>query len=256
MVYGKISRDLQTARTIQQRILPDPEAQPLPERVRFATRFVPEMDVGGDYYDLKLLEGGRVGILLADVSGHGLSAAFVTGIIKTTFECTELPSHDVSTFLGELNKVLDRLTPDESFAAVVFAAYDPDDGTLLYANAGHTPPPFVVRGQSGDVEQLTDPAALLAGVEETTVYPTGSIGLGPGDKLVLATDGIPDGMNAEGGRFGHSRLLDVLRRHAGASADELRDAIMDAVSAYVLEAPQYDDQTVVVMEVLGDGGRA
>ena len=104
--------------------LPDPARQPFPQQLSFAHVFRPEMAVGGDYYDLKALDDRRVALLLADVSGHGMSAAFITGLIKTTFEFGYSPDQTPPQFMARLNNVLERLTPTSSFAGVIFAVYD------------------------------------------------------------------------------------------------------------------------------------
>jgi sigma-B regulation protein RsbU (phosphoserine phosphatase) len=245
-----LAGDLETARGIQRMFLPDPGKSPFPQQLSFAHIFLPEMAVGGDYYDLKQLDDHRVALLMADVSGHGMTAAFITGLIKTTFEFGWSPEQSPHEFMARLNNVLERLTPSSSFAAVVFAIYDVTARELRYSNAGHNPAPILVRGSTGEVEWLDDWVDLLAGVNPDMKYQEDRLPLSPGDKFVLCTDGITDIPNAEGERFGFHRLYDCLRENAELSAAKLLEAIVAAVTAHANGLPRTDDQTLLIMEVV------
>ena len=245
-----LAGDLETARGIQRMFLPDPMKSPFPQQLAFAHVFLPEMAVGGDYYDLKQLDDHRVALLMADVSGHGMAAAFITGLIKTTFEFGWSPEQSPHEFMARLNNVLERLTPSSSFAAVVFAIYDVTAHELRYSNAGHNPAPILVRGSTGEVEWLDDWVDLLAGVNPDMKYQEDRLPLSPGDKFVLCTDGITDIPNAAGERLGFHRLYDCLRENAELSAAKLLEAIVAAVTAHANGLPRTDDQTILIMEVL------
>ena len=245
-----LAGDLETARGIQRMFLPDAGKSPFPQQLSFAHVFLPEMAVGGDYYDLKQLDDHRVALLMADASGHGMSAAFITGLIKTTFEFGYSPEQPPHEFMARLNNVLERLTPASSFAAVAFAIYDVTARELRYSNAGHNPAPILVRGSTGEVEWLDDWVDLLAGVNPDMKYQEDRLPLSPGDKFVLCTDGITDIPNAEGERFGFHRLYDCLRENAELSAARLLEAIVAAVTAHANGLPRTDDQTILIMEVL------
>ncbi len=164
--YNRIQENLETARKIQRNFLPEKWVQPFADCIRFAQFYRPEMAVGGDYYDLKSLPGKRVAILLADVSGHGMSAAFVTGLIKTILEFGRTSPENPPSFIAELNDSLCTLTPSDSFAAIVYGIYSVESHILRFANAGHIPLPIVIRKQSGEVESLDTKTGLLAGVEK------------------------------------------------------------------------------------------
>jgi serine phosphatase RsbU (regulator of sigma subunit) len=249
-VYDKIRMDLATARDIQRALLPVPGAQPLLDKVKLIHRFTPEMEVGGDYYDFKRIDDHRVALLLADVSGHGLAAAFVTGLIKTTFEHAVTPVSMPARFMGELNAVLERLTPDSSFAAVLYMVYDTASRVLTYANAGHSPMPMVLRNNDGGLDVLDEPVDLLAGVEPDVDYAEGEARLDMGDRLVLCTDGVPDSVNPKGVRLRIEQVENILREHASEDGEAIMAAVMEAVRAHTGDAEQSDDQTLLVMEVI------
>ena len=248
--YNRIQQDLDTARKIQRNLLPEKWAQPLAEYVRFAQFYLPEMAVGGDYYDLKSLPEKRVAILLADVSGHGMSAAFVTGLIKTLLEFGRVSPEDPASFIAELNESLCSLTPSDSFAAIIYGIYSVESHILRFVNAGHIPLPIVIRKESGKVESIDTNTGLLAGVEKGIRYEVNEVELMVGDKLVLATDGIVDALDAERNRLGRERLLQLLGQNAEASAEELKDAVLRLLETYSAGASQEDDCTMGVMEVI------
>jgi len=246
-----IQYDLDRARRIQRMFIPAYNLQPFPSHVSFAHTFVPEMAVGGDYYDLKKLDEDRIAILFADVSGHGMSAAFVTGLIKTTFEFGRLHSRPPNEFVFDLNNVLERFTPTESFAAVIVAVYDKSKRVFTFSNAGHNPPPALLRRDGPQkVQTLMGAINLLAGINPNVRYSLDKVELAPGDKLVFCTDGITDATNNRGEMFGVEGLGGVLEQGVTLSAAKLRDRILTAVVRHVDGAAQNDDQTILIMEVL------
>jgi sigma-B regulation protein RsbU (phosphoserine phosphatase) len=244
----RMQADLRVARGIQRAFLPDPRRRPFPSRIAFAHSFRPEIDVGGDYYDFKPLDDHRLALLLADVSGHGMSAAFVTGLIKTAFEFQTPSVESPTAFMAHLNNVLERLTPSHLFASVFYGIYDVESHVLRYANAGHSPIPVVIRSDAR-IECLDSPVDLLAGVNPEMVYQEGEVRLNPGDKLLLCTDGITDSTDPVGERFGQERFNDLLLRNAALSAAALRNAITQAVIVHERGGEQSDDQTLIIMEV-------
>ncbi len=250
VALDRIQQDLQTARRIQRNFIPDLKVQPFPKHVAFSHTFVPEMEVGGDYYDLKRLDEHRVAILFTDVAGHGMAAAFVTGLIKTTFEIGRHGNSDTRAFVAEINDVLEKFTPSESFAAVIYAVYDIGTRVLCFTNAGHNPVPIVVRPAGREVRLLHEPVDLLAGVLPEIEYSRGEVTLARGDKVVMCTDGITDAMSPQGRQLGRERLLELLQAGVDMSAHELCMHVTDAVVEHVADAPQNDDRTMLIMEVL------
>jgi sigma-B regulation protein RsbU (phosphoserine phosphatase) len=246
----QIDTDLDRARRIQEKLIPRKDLQPFPQHVYIAHSFVPEIAVGGDYYDIRALDDHRVAIIFADVSGHGMAGAFVTGLLKTTFELSDEVTGSPPPFMKRANAILSKLTPSDSFAAMVYAVYNIESHMLYYTNAGHNPLPMVVRAADNSVEVLDGANCVIAGVSETVDYEEADVKLEPGDKLVLCTDGIVEGMNDDGELFGTARLHRVLEETADRPAVVVPDYILSALADHVGDAPQGDDLTILVMEVL------
>jgi serine phosphatase RsbU (regulator of sigma subunit) len=246
--HQAITRDLERARRIQRMLIPDKDAQPLPEHCRMAYRFVPEMAVGGDYYDVRPRGDDELAVLLADVSGHGMSGAFVTGLIKTAFDLAYDPDQPPHYFVELVNRLLDDNTPEDSFAAMIFLVYNARHRSLRYVVAGHAPEPFLVH-PDGSLEMLNGSGGMIAGVDPETRYVHEQVEPAQGDLLVLCTDGITDAANALGEFFGVEALKDLLRANAGRSADEVVQAIDEALAEHTGREAQTDDQTVIVMEI-------
>ena len=248
---ARIGADLQRARNIQQMLLPDAENMPLADHLDWASSFVPETAVGGDYFDAAALDNDRVAIFFTDVSGHGMSAALVTAILKTAFQrWVDDGGRDMEQFASQLSSSLYRMTPDESVAASFIAVYDSSAGRIDYINCGHSPEPWLVPAD-GDraVVALNDARAVLLGVLDEITPTAGSKSILPGDKLVLATDGLPEAVDAEGGQYGVQRLAEFVADCRQNSAEETVERIVGTVGDFSHGAVQLDDQTVLVMEV-------
>lgn len=247
--YERIQRDVNRARRIQQALLPPEHYQPFNRHSRMAFCYHPESSVGGDHFDYRPLDDRRLAVLLADVSGHGMSAAFITGLVKTTFEMCGQDALAPAKFMARLNDVLCRFTPADSFATAVYVVYDVVDRRMRYANAGHSPRPLIVRA-GGGAEVLDEPAGLPAGIEEGLAYEEGECALGPGDCLALASDGVSEAMDAQERALGAEAYYAVAGRAAGQGARALCDAVCAAVQTHEDGAAPHDDQTVLVMEAL------
>ena len=248
--HSRVQADLERALRVQRGLIPDRQLQPFPEAVCIAHSSGPEMAVGGSYCDIKSVGNGRLAIVFADVAGRGTAAAFVTGIIKRRFELRHDAHETPSEFLTQINDTLELLTPSEAFASIVFAVYDVPGGVLTYANAGHNPPPMVVRRENGNVENLDATIGMAAGILPDYVYPQSEVELAPGDKFVLCTDGVAESANKAREQFGLERLRALLGEGADRPAAELQDRVLAAVAQHSSGERQANDQTVLIMEVL------
>lgn len=214
-------RDMEFARTVQQRLAP----QSLPQEgvVRFAVRHHPHDMVSGDFYDVRKVAPGRYGALLADVRGHGVSAGLYTMMLKSLEEQALEHAAEPAAFVAAMNKELSRYVVDESFATAFYAVVDVATGLVRYTNAGH-PAPIHFHAADKSVTEL-DSHGLPLGIEEDGGYAEGKAQLAPGDLMLCFTDGIVEVNDRQGNLLGTSLIADVMRRHAADPGEEMLDRI-------------------------------
>jgi serine phosphatase RsbU (regulator of sigma subunit) len=249
-VYAdRIRDDMERARTVQQRLLPDLAKMPRTDVLDWAARFEPQDDVGGDYFDAVEMADGRVAVIFADASGHGLGAALVTAILKSTFESWLERDAGVAELATMLNRRLVELTPERSFAAVVLAVVDPDARTLRYCNCGHSPWPYLIRAREGEPRVLDVGHAMILGVMPDIEFCPAEVGLEPADTVFFATDGITEAESRQGEEYGVERLEAILREHARAPLDDLVEALGEDVARFTSGREQADDRAVLAFQV-------
>jgi serine phosphatase RsbU (regulator of sigma subunit) len=255
VAYGKLQRyadhirdDLSQARTVQESLLPDGAHMPLPDRLQWAWSFKPMAEVGGDYFDVAALAGGRIAVFFADVSGHGMSAALVTAILKTAFAGWQENSMPIEEYASHLNRLLCRVTPVESFAAAMIATYDGDSGELEYINCGHNPEPLWLPAKADEETCfLSEGNAIILGVEEDMSFvPVRKI-LRPGDTVMCATDGLIEAMDPDGAMYTSARLLSYATANRNAEPQQLVDGLVSEVTAFARGVRQGDDRMILVM---------
>jgi len=260
VAYQKLQRyadrlgdDLGRARTIQENLLPRKSAMPLASRLEWAFSFVPEAEVGGDYFDVAGLDDDRVAIIFADVSGHGMSAALVTTMIKTAFEGWKSTGQSLDTFAGQLNGLLCRVTPTKSFAAAIIGVLDTANRQFTYLNCGHNPEPLLLPAdmvQPGCFLQAAN--AMILGVMEDIPLAPATIALQPGDQLILATDGIIEAGDADVEMFGVERLLQYTQASRMEHPELVVNSLMNRVREFAGDIPQNDDRMVLAVRIMGE----
>lgn len=236
----KLQRDLEIARTIQQELLP--RKFPNIGGYQVTGHNVACQEVGGDYFDVIDLGEGRMGVVIADVSGKGITAALLASMLQGVFFATAnsgLPPDKVVTRVNAY--VTERSTPDKY--ATLFYGLLEADGRLVYVNAGHNPPMVVRPG--GAVQQLASDC-LPIGMFPFAQYQQNEVHLEPGCTLVLYTDGVTEANNPEDEMFGEDRLTTVLSQTLGAP-EQVRDRVLAEVRTFAAGHPQNDDITVVVV---------
>ncbi len=201
--------------------------------------------VGGDYYDYIQLEDGRVGLVIADVSGKGVPAALLMASLQASARSLFLTTEDPSELNGRLNDALYRASSEGRYATAFLATYDPETRRLSYSRAGHLPP-LVVRGD--DTIECLDggmPIGMLAG----SVYDTGTQTLAPGDLLALFTDGVTETASPDDEHFGPERLADLLRAHREEPLEDLIQMVLHALLRWSGPVDAHDDVTLVLARV-------
>jgi sigma-B regulation protein RsbU (phosphoserine phosphatase) len=270
----RMERELEIAYEMQQSFLP----QTLPDvsDVEIAATMRPAREVGGDFYDVIPLSGGRVGVLVADVSDKGVPAALYMALARTLLRAHSLSARPqylsdalesaqvrrlmrsgslgALAALGAVRQTNDYLTEHHSescmFVTLFYAVYDPQSRLLTYVNAGHNPP-LLYNAITGEQDWLR-PTDMIVGVMPGRPYEAQERRLSPGDVLVLYTDGVTEAFNTDHEMFETERLVEAVCTHATASAQEVVEAIEAAVTAFAGQAPQSDDLTLLVMRCLSD----
>ena len=206
--------------------------------------YTPSARAGGDLYDFIPLADGRVGIVIADASGHGVSAAVLMGM---TLVLTRSASGAGAPekVLERVNAQLYRTLPPGSFATACYLILDPETGRLQYTLAGHDPP-LIRRAASLEVQRLPLIGGTPLGLRPEFPEVRGTTILNPGDTLVLYTDGVTEAMNPSGETFGQERLTEALEGSAGA-VDRVMGSVLVAVNAHAEGAALQDDVTLVLV---------
>jgi phosphoserine phosphatase RsbU/P len=159
------------------------------------------------------------------------------------------PHLDLSTLIGDVNRLVHDSSPDNFFASLFYAEYEPSTRILKYVNAGHNPPVVVrPRGESCELHQLKS-GGVPVGILVDSEFPTTTFHLEVGDAVVAYTDGITEAENGEGELWGMQRLENLLRSCVGATPERIIECILDEVSAFAKSQRQRDDVTLIVMNV-------
>jgi len=238
-------RQQEIAGIIQQALLPTPSVR-LPG-LAMAGRYVPSREVGGDFYAALPLGQGKVGLAIADVSGKGIRAAALSARARYLLEAFALEGRSSEAVLGQMNAVLTRDAASDLLVSLFYGVIDPDAGTLRCTSAGH-PPPLLLRAGALAPEALGVPGLLL-GVDAGARYSAIEVRVGPGDLLVLFTDGITEARRGAGEEFGDHRLGDYMVELRDAQPEDIADEVMRAVAQWSGDSPK-DDQALVVVRVL------
>ena len=237
-------QQLALGRTVQSQLVPPTDAGG--PHLRMAAEFVPALELGGDLYDVFSLEDGRVAFALGDVAGKGLPAALLMGQIHGAVRSNPWhrgPAEHVE-FARRLNTMLYGRTIEARSASLFWGVYDPWRDRLRYVSAGHCAG-FLVHADGVDRLDSTGP---VLGLLTEPCFEHEEIAFHAGDLLVLYSDGIVEGVNVDGEEYGEERLYVVLDCHRGASADEVRAAILSDYRAFVGSAEAGDDVTLLVLE--------
>ncbi|MBE0566175.1 MAG: SpoIIE family protein phosphatase, partial [Krumholzibacteria bacterium] len=247
----RLTRELQTAREIQERLLP--HAEPRLPGFEITGASIPSREIGGDYFDFIVQADDRMGIAIGDVSGKGMPAALLMANLQASLHGQVIHPSSVAEVVARVNDLLVASTDPHMFATFFYGVLDTGAGVFTTANAGHNPP--LVLRTDGSTATLGE-GGLLLGMLARQAYVQQETRLEPGDVVVLYTDGIteaagpsavPDDPDNPDAMFGEAALLEVVRRHAHLPAVGIKEAILAAVAEHTAGAEQSDDITLVVI---------
>jgi serine phosphatase RsbU (regulator of sigma subunit) len=249
-----IRSELETARQIQLSILP----QEIPKLtgLDIAARYIPMTSVAGDFYDFLVLDEKRIGILVADVSGHGMPAALIASMIKIAFAAQSAHACDPVEVLLGLNRALCGKFQDH-YVTAAYALIDTEARTLRYAGAGH--PPLVVRDSLSGTTRCIVENGLFLGYFPEAEYTAIEIPFREGDWLLLYTDGIPEMMDKSDEQFGEERLKLFLEEQHGLGVARFVDSLLERLSIWSGHAAgedPADDVTLLAVNFQTSGKRA
>jgi serine phosphatase RsbU (regulator of sigma subunit) len=242
-----LNEELMLARNVQESMLP--QSYPFMNGISIAAKYIPALEIGGDFYDVIPLANNRVGVLIADVTGHGIKAALITVLLKSAFSAFKDCETSPSQILIQMNSVLHNLLPQNLFVAAMVVIIDLSTATCSVGNAG-VPYPYLVRSSEANVERI-HANGLLLGIADEDVYTPGkemSIRLQPGDRFILFTDGLSEAENEANAHFDSAGLMETLQNSSGKAGEELLEELTAAARRFIKPEHQWDDVTILGIE--------
>ena len=235
-----VQRELETARQIQATLLP--RELPQAAGLDLAARYIPMTAVAGDLYDVVSLGPSRVGILVADVAGHGVPAALVASMVKLAFSAQSEQAHDPSGVLSAMNRILCHHV-ETTFVTAIYAVVDTDRRTITFANAGH--PPLLVGRSDGTVDQSREHGLMLGFLPDAS-YANDRLELQGGDRVLMYTDGVPEAQNPQGDFLDYEGVSRLLASAQNTNATGLADTALRELRKWRGGTTFDDDLTFVV----------
>lgn len=239
----RLERELEIAAEVQRSILPTqfPELRGF----SFAARARPARWVGGDFYDIRLVDRHRLGVLLADVSGKSIDAAIFMAVTRSLFLTEARHTASPGEVLSRVHDLLLEIGGAKGmFVTAFYAVIDTTNGSVRYARAGHDPP---LHYRQGRVHTLTSAGRFL-GLFDAFQVEEKALQLLPGDLLVLYSDGVTDALNSADEQYGVERVRHIVQKHAIRGAQVVCDAIFDDVLSFTGNTSQFDDITLQIIE--------
>ncbi|HEX9985683.1 MAG TPA: SpoIIE family protein phosphatase [Thermoanaerobaculia bacterium] len=237
----RLDEELRTAYTIQSRLLPS--VLPAIDGYVFAGTNKPVRTVSGDYYDVITRPNGKIYFVIADVSGKGITAALVMASMATAFEIFTRTDPPPDELVSQLNQTLVPKTGPTKFVTLVAGLLDPATGVVEFTNAGHVPPLVICRDQVTTLDE-TD---IIVGLFPSAKYHRQTVTLGPGDSLVLFTDGVTEAEDEDEAQLGLEPIAELMKTYHGTEAPRLLETIEEYVRKFMGTAPATDDVTMLAL---------
>ncbi|MBN1523961.1 MAG: SpoIIE family protein phosphatase [Spirochaetales bacterium] len=241
----EMERELGIAAEIQQKLLP--RKLPAMKAGTLAAFSIPAKGVSGDYYDVLQFKNNRFGMVICDVAGKGVPAALIMVMIRSILHLITSAEKNAANVVTWINRGITGKIDIDRFATLSFLTYDENTGEVIYSNAAHHPL-LIFRHKTATIEAI-DTEGLPIGVERTAKYGQKRFKLSKGDLIVLYTDGIIEAMNPAGQQYTYERFTNLVSNNANLPPDDLIVKIKADLGAFVGNAPQHDDQTLMLMKV-------
>jgi len=244
-----INKELELAREVQRSILP--HEVPQIQGLEIAARYLPMSSVAGDFYDFVGVDDNHLGVLIADVSGHGLSAALIASMLQTALAAESAHASDPAQVLTKLNQAFYGKFRDH-YVTAAYLFVDMEKNTVSYAGSAH-PPLLHCRAKTGEATEYEENGLMLGPFADST-YSATTFALERGDRIVLFTDGIVETTDSSGNQFGMESLKKVLESKQDLPASRFADSLLYALSdwsEHAIGTGQKDDITVLAIDFLG-----
>ena len=244
--YEVIDRERDILADIQRKFLSDP---PDVSGCRFHTQYQPSSKAGGDYYDFIQIDDDHLGVLTADVSGHGIPAAIIMSMKRILLRSFLSKEKSPSKTLEALNGILLENLKTGHFITAFYGVIHLPSRTMTYSSAGHCPP-FLINYGNGSLQELQTERGVPLMILPANPMDEAQVKLEPNSKLILYTDGLVEARNQAGEEYGRRRFAEDLKRLGeGRNADELGAEIIKRVQDFMDGASFNDDYTLVIMEI-------
>jgi serine phosphatase RsbU (regulator of sigma subunit) len=244
----RLHQEIMVAQRMQKRLLP--QSLPNLSSAEFAAVSESSLEVGGDYYDVITLPDERIGIVVGDVSGKGVSAAFymaeVKGIVMSLSKICRTPRE----LLSRANDALMETLEKNMFISAIYGVLDVQKATLTLARAGHCPVIYISHNSVELIRSTGMGLGLTNSVQFEQTTEERTINLQRGDICIFYTDGITESRNAEMEEYGYERLMQIANKYADCSADEMKEQILSSVRTFIGQGTYNDDVTLIVMKWL------
>jgi serine phosphatase RsbU (regulator of sigma subunit) len=249
-MYTTLNNELELAAILQQSLVPESLIEH--EKMKFSFHYEPIGQVGGDYYDVIDIDKNRKGLILADVSGHGVSSAFIAAMLKISFTNYASDKTSPSDVLSKLNKEYCNVIKTGDYVTAFYAIFDTAKNKITYSGAGH-PKPLYQHGPGSEVELLASEGFFIGMFEEAD-YEDSALEFGEGDRFLAYTDGIIEAYSEEKNeQFGEARLLKSFIKHQDKSIDQIVQLIIKDVKSFMHKSKFYDDMAIVSVEYKKQG---
>lgn len=242
----RLEKELDVAREIQRKILPSKD--PVFDKLNISSVFIPAFEVGGDYYDFFEIDDNKFGFIIADVSGKGISAAFIMAEVKGIFESLSKTISNPKEILCKANLILKRALDRKNFVSAAYGLIDFEQEVLTIARAGHCPLLLIRNHQIENIR----PTGIGLGLDFSPKFEQ-SLGeikfdLRENDLIILYTDGITEAKNSSLEDFGESKFEEILLKHSSKNVDEISNEVIKEVTQFSKHSTQHDDITLVILK--------